>query len=456
MKGETQGLRSLESLGSPFAEISQIDSGEAQLVRHMQALFEKHYDAKLAGTSRIAVSAGQTIAPYFNRRGIEFSSITKGAITINGKLMQQGDVVRIDPGEIVEIAVREDSEIVKHIFPYRQALTNQPLPAMKGQISSDNPVVSIVIIAKDIEHHICHAILSAIEQSFVDIEILVIDDGSTDQTVAKCRSMAYFDKRVKVYVEPLGRNGVRKFGVQKAKGQYCLIIDGDDWLNQDAIEKMVSIARKEKSDCVVFGFDHVSDRTAEVWNPVYPTDIHQKQCPMYYDKDDQNALWVSYLNHTIWMYFFSTTIKAGIIDALIEIDLYEDLPFYFVIVQQAARPVLWNEVLYRYRRDRVGQSTANWHQVGAARKLSSLRIAVDQCLEIIKDDIFLKTVLLYKVRRIVDYELNVCAETSDAVGIAAWEKMWRTICRKFPLELADHLVDKNVQILFEEARKMPG
>lgn len=436
----------------PYADVLPSGSLESSLIAYMRDLFERYYDKELAGTLHESVVAGQKVAARFNRRGTEFLGVAAGSVLINGHLVETGAIVRIDPGEIVEIRACEDAELVSHVFPFRQALVRQQIDwNIAPQKNTGLPLVSLVIIGRDVEHHICQAILGGIEQTHSNMQIIVVDDGSSDGTADKCRSMAYFDPRIEVHVQPLGRNGVRAFGARQAKGEYCLIIDGDDWLNRDAVEKLVGAAQQGSSECVVFGFDHVSDKTSVVWNPVYPTDVHLLSPPMYYNQDAKSALWVSHLNHTIWMYFFSTRIKQEIIDSLINIDLYEDIPFYFAIVQNAKQPILWNEVLYHYRRDRVGQSTAEWHKVRPAQKIGSLEISVDRCLQMVGKNLFLNLILIYKVRRIVDHELHLCNEEGDALAVAAWEQVWRSSCQKFSQDVALDLADERVKRLFVTA-----
>lgn len=434
-----------------YVEVLQQETFQDILYKEMLSVFGADYDPNFSGIVSRVLEAGDTLAPRVNRRGTEFLGVVSGSVRINGRLIRAPAIARIDPGEAADIHALERANIMSHIYPYNEVLIHQPLLAAPARPETpDLPLVSLIIIGKDIEHHIGHAIFSAIDQSYPNLEIIVIDDGSTDCTAAKCRSLARYDPRIQVHTQHLGRNGVRRFGLEIARGDYCLIIDGDDWLNSDAVEKLVSAARAASSDCVAFGFDHVSDRTSRVWGPIFPSTEYAKCVPIQTGGHSSGAKNTSLLNHTIWMYFFSSRLKPSIISSLLSIGLYEDLPFYIAILRNTDRLVAWNEILYHYRRDRVGQSTENWGAVSPARKLSCLEDALEYSLKAVENDQFSRLVLMYKIRQIADHEQHVCSEAGDETGLAAWISMWRTTCQKLGKDLAEHICDQRVQKLFLE------
>ena len=115
--------------------------------------------------------------------------------------------------------------------------------------------VSIIIAAYNIEDYINRCLNSIVNQSFKDIEIIVVNDGSTDNTINIINNFAKNDVRIKVIDK---KNGglieARKSGLARASGEYILFLDGDDWLHIEAIEKLYKEAKKDNFDIVLYNF----------------------------------------------------------------------------------------------------------------------------------------------------------------------------------------------------------
>ena len=113
------------------------------------------------------------------------------------------------------------------------------------------PLVSIIIPAFNIEKYIGMSIVSCIEQNYDNIEIIIVNDGSTDKTPDVIKKHAQIDSRI-VYLNKKneGVNLARRDGVIKAKGEYLFFLDGDDTIPKDSINKMIEIAILNDSDIV--------------------------------------------------------------------------------------------------------------------------------------------------------------------------------------------------------------
>ena len=98
-------------------------------------------------------------------------------------------------------------------------------------------LVSIIIPAYNTEPHIHRAIESCLRQTYTNIEVLVIDDGSTDGTLKVAQSYTDKDGRISVFhQENGGVSSARNYGIREAKGEYMIFLDSDDWLEDDAVE----------------------------------------------------------------------------------------------------------------------------------------------------------------------------------------------------------------------------
>lgn len=427
-------------------KIYQFHAGEIPLLTLID-IFGDHYNEKLAKFVTSNRRSGDRLNLY-NPHSTELIYIDRGSIKINGVEVKVGEIIRIDPGEIYEIDVDIDVEVKSLFFPYIAHLFHVEHSQIE-RCTPSRPLVSIVIIAKDIENYICHAVSSCIQQSYSNIQIIIVDDGSSDGTLNKCSTIASFDKRIEFYSKSLGVNGVRKFGVDKARGEYCLIIDGDDWINHDAVERLEESAREHQSDLIAFGFDHFSDKLHTRWSPIFPSDQSLQVHPMYFDASERNAHVLSQLNHTIWMYFFSINLKSYAIEALIAVHQYEDLPFFITLLQHAKRPFICNQILYHYRRDRVGQTTENWTAVEVGQKQLYLESAVRHALNLIDpDDWFHQLILLYKFKNMIDYEWALCANSSQVFSQDSWDHVCYRIMSLFPKSLERRIMVSEVRDKF--------
>lgn len=121
-------------------------------------------------------------------------------------------------------------------------------------------MVSVVIPVYNVEKHIVNSVCSVVSQTYRDIEIILVDDGSTDNSSVKCDEYACKDNRIKVVNKfNGGLSSARNAGIDIASGDYILFLDGDDYYALDAVEYAVKIEEKTKADIVQFGYIETSD-----------------------------------------------------------------------------------------------------------------------------------------------------------------------------------------------------
>lgn len=105
--------------------------------------------------------------------------------------------------------------------------------------------VSIIIPAYNVENYIGRTLKSCVEQSYSDIEVVVVNDGSTDKTAEIINSFS--DVRlVKLTQDNEGVSAARNLGLRTATGEFCIFLDGDDWLETDAVKCLVEAYEREK------------------------------------------------------------------------------------------------------------------------------------------------------------------------------------------------------------------
>ena len=118
----------------------------------------------------------------------------------------------------------------------------------------ENPLVSVVIATHNREKSIGRAVKSALQQSYSNIEIIVIDDGSTDATKNAIESYLKSGKVHYIYQENQGVVEARNKAINFARGEYIAILDSDDfWCDKEKIEKQVEFLQKNLDHVLVAG-----------------------------------------------------------------------------------------------------------------------------------------------------------------------------------------------------------
>ena len=110
-------------------------------------------------------------------------------------------------------------------------------------------LVSVIIPAYNASNYIEKCILSVINQTYENIEIIIIDDGSTDSTYKRCCEMKKRDARIRIYHQDnIGLVRTRKASIKFVKGEYIMFVDADDWIDCNMIECMIDCFEQDKVD----------------------------------------------------------------------------------------------------------------------------------------------------------------------------------------------------------------
>lgn len=112
-----------------------------------------------------------------------------------------------------------------------------------------NELVSVVVPVYNVEKYIGECVSSILKQTYKNLEVIVVSDGSPDGSVGICRKLQETDKRVRIIEkENGGVSSARNIGIQGAQGDYLMFVDGDDWLELNAVETLLFAMKKNKVD----------------------------------------------------------------------------------------------------------------------------------------------------------------------------------------------------------------
>ncbi|AWY98504.1 MULTISPECIES: glycosyltransferase family 2 protein [Blautia] len=170
------------------------------------------------------------------------------------------------------------------------------------------PLVSVLIPVYNVEEYLERCLDSVLNQSLTRIEVICVNDGSTDKSLEILKKYQENDSRVIIVSkENGGLPSARNAGIERARGEYIGFVDSDDYVQPDMFEKLYNTAKKEKSDVVVCGANILPETPrASDW-------LYACLSPGYrkYDKFDANML---FHDMTVTPFLWRTLIKKSLID----------------------------------------------------------------------------------------------------------------------------------------------
>lgn len=157
-----------------------------------------------------------------------------------------------------------------------------------------NKLISIIVPIYNVELYLHRCIDSILNQTYENLEILLIDDGSKDGCGLICDQYAKNDSRIKVFhIDNQGLSAARNLGFKMSNGQYIGYVDSDDWIEPDMYEKLLGRIEETKADVSVCGFWYESEK-GDVNKRTYSTDR------VYNDTEALEALLVGELHNYVW------------------------------------------------------------------------------------------------------------------------------------------------------------
>jgi len=141
------------------------------------------------------------------------------------------------------------------------------------------PLISIIIPVYNKEKYIEGCLNSVLNQTYKNLEVIVVDDGSTDNSLQIIQQKAKHENRLKIITQNnLGRSRARNVGINASTGKYLLMVDADDCIAFNCIEKMYQAIERAEADCAVCemkvvsggGYERIANHVAQ--NVVYSVD----------------------------------------------------------------------------------------------------------------------------------------------------------------------------------------
>ena len=245
-----------------------------------------------------------------------------------------------------------------------------------------NVVVSVIVPVYNVEQYLCECIDSVLAQSLGDLEVLLVDDGSTDRSGEICDEYVARDCRVKVFHKKNGGlSSARNVGIEMATGKYIIFIDSDDyWLEKDCLMKLIDTAECFKADIVRGEYREVD----EFGQHIFLKDFSKK-----YDKKMQVLSSAEFYKYIINGENFSVLLlfKSSIFLQNFRFDekrcFEEDVDFNIRLFCNEYRCVYMPLIFYAYRKRR--NSIVNSYNIAHLKDSFLLSDIFDQYSDIVKN-----------------------------------------------------------------------
>ena len=137
------------------------------------------------------------------------------------------------------------------------------------------PLISVIVPIYNVQNELSRCIDSIIKQSYQKMELILVDDGSTDESLEICQRYANKDNRIKLYSKVNGGlSDARNFGLKYAVGDYVAFIDSDDYVESNYLEKLYTSVTEKKADVAVCAFNEVDTKENFIKTVNFPNELY--------------------------------------------------------------------------------------------------------------------------------------------------------------------------------------
>lgn len=275
--------------------------------------------------------------------------------------------------------------------------------------------ISIVIPVYNSSNYLKKCIDSVISQTYEDLEIIFVNDGSTDNSLEILNNYKNVDNRIKI-LNQKNSGGIiaRKNGILNATGEYCLVMDSDDWIEENTIEKLVDYSQiYDKPDLIKFRY--IIEPSKEIQEEL----IEDKKTPYFMNKKDVlNILATSNKFNNIWnslvkteLFNFDDSIYYRIVRKA------EDLQINLQLFSRVNKYLIVNDILYHYNSNPDGVTNGitktkylsiveDYHYLSNIRLDMSMNIYNIDNSRIIRDN-YLKSIIDLTIKLISYDKINI-------------------------------------------------
>lgn len=203
-------------------------------------------------------------------------------------------------------------------------------------MKTENPLISIIIPVYNVEKYLDKCVESVVNQTYRNLEIILVDDGSPDNCPKMCDEWAANDSRIKViHLENTGVANARNTALRMAAGDYVGFVDGDDYVEPDMYQQLVELAMKYNSDITFCSYQINDEDRGEAGCSEIPKDEVMK-----------NVLMGEYEYGVLWNKLYKSSVVKDL--EMPPLKCSEDLPYNYFAMKNADKFVKTELKLYHY------------------------------------------------------------------------------------------------------------
>lgn len=211
-------------------------------------------------------------------------------------------------------------------------------------MNEENELISAIIPIYNVETYLSDCIESVLKQTYTNMEIILIDDGSTDQSGQICDQFAERDKRIIViHQKNQGIAVVRNRGVQEAKGKYLFWIDSDDYISETIVEELYKNLKNTNADMSICNYTQGSERT-------YAFQKMDGNIELFGYEEGLERIYESHKFSFIMAASWAKLIKKSLYNGLEYPDgkIFEDIYMSHKLIRNCRKIVYTDKVMYYY------------------------------------------------------------------------------------------------------------
>ena len=219
------------------------------------------------------------------------------------------------------------------------------------------PLISIIVPVYKVENYLDRCIESMVNQTYTNLEIILVDDGSPDNSGKICDKWAKADSRIKViHKENEGVGIARNTALAAAKGEYIAFVDGDDYCFSRLYEILYSNLINENADISICSYYENDVETDDVPLTNHKPEIKQSADVM------PNVCVGDYAFGVLWNKLYKKEVVEGL--TMPPLKCSQDLPYNYYAFKRAKKVIICDEQLYFYR-NRATSTTKSNFKAGA-------------------------------------------------------------------------------------------
>lgn len=285
----------------------------------------------------------------------------------------------------------------------------------------EKELISIIVPVYNTEKYLRKCIESIINQTYKNIELILVNDGSTDNSGNICDEYAKTDSRIKViHKENGGVSSARNTGLESAKGEWLVFVDGDDYISSDYCTVMLEKAKKNDAELVLCGYKRVYENKEELINCQEEKQFNKREFLMKV-LNVQNSMGFCHMK-----LISKKTIKNVRLNE--KLSIAEDALFSMQLSQNINKAIFVPKPLYNYRFNN-NSAVRKFDKEFVNKILLSMKEAKDYLIsEFSEDEEIIQGYYNYVVYHLLLISVNYCYNSKNNLTNKEKKKMLKKVC----------------------------